>query len=46
MEGVFYMQSSTFGRLCITQKIDLRVTYNCSKKGIHYKQVAKYKPHQ
>lgn len=37
MEGVFYMQSSTFGRLCITQRIDLRGTYTCPKKGVHYK---------
>lgn len=36
MEGVFYMQSSTFGRLCITQRIDLRGTYTCPKKGVHY----------
>ena len=36
MEGVFYMQSSTFGRLCITQRIDLRGTYNCPKKDVHY----------
>ena len=36
MEGVFYMQSSTLGRLCITQRIDLRGTYTCPKKGAHY----------
>lgn len=36
MEGVFYMQSSTVGRLCITQRIDLRGTYTCPKKGAHY----------
>ena len=36
MEGVFNMQSSTFGRLCITQRIDLRGTYTCPKKEVHY----------
>ena len=30
------MQSTTFGRLCITHRIDLRWTYSCPKKGIHY----------
>ena len=39
MEGVFYMQSSTFGRLCITQRIDLRGTYNCPKKEVHYTDI-------
>lgn len=33
MEGEFYMQSSTFGRLYITQRIDLRGTYTCPKRG-------------
>lgn len=39
MEGVLYMQSSTFGRLCITQRIDLRGTYNCPKKEVHYTDI-------
>ncbi len=39
MEGVFYMQSSTFGRLCITQRIDLRGTYTCPKKEVHYTDI-------
>ena len=39
MEGVFYMQSPSFGRLCITQRIDLRGTYNCPKKGVHYNSI-------
>ncbi len=43
MEGVFYMQSSTFGRLCITQRIDLRGTYTCPKKEVHYKERKKSK---
>lgn len=30
------MQSSTFGRLCITQRIDVRETYTYPKKGVHY----------
>ena len=30
------MQSTTFGRLCITHRIDLRWTYSCPKKGVHY----------
>ena len=33
------MQSSTFGRLCITQRIDLRGTYNCPKKEVHYTDI-------
>lgn len=37
MEGVLYMQSSTFGRLCITHRIDLRGTYTCPKKEVHYR---------
>lgn len=36
MEGAFNMKSSTFGRLCTTQRIDLRGTYTCPKKGTHY----------
>ena len=39
MEGVFYMQSSTFGRLCITQRINLRGTYTCPKKWVHYSRL-------
>lgn len=39
MEGVLYMQSSTFGRLCITQRIDLRGTYTCPKKEVHYTDI-------
>jgi len=30
------MQSTTFGRLCIKHRIDLRKTYPCPKKGEHY----------
>ena len=33
------MQSSTFGRLCITQRIDLRGTYTCPKKEVHYTDI-------
>lgn len=36
MKGVFYMQSSSFGRLRITQRIDLRGTYTCPKKEVDY----------
>ncbi len=41
MEGVLYMQSSSFGRLCITQRIDLRGTYTCPKKEVHYSNPSK-----
>ena len=30
------MQSTTFGRLCITHRFDLNGTYSCPKKGVHY----------
>jgi len=33
------MQSTTFGRLCIKHRIDLRRTYPCPKKGEHYSDI-------
>ena len=36
MNGAWGLYYSTFGRLCITHRIDLRWTYSCPKKGVHY----------